>query len=551
MKWFIEKFNKLGVKSILDIGCGIGRHSDLFKSYTYLGIDIVRGYVDKAVKNSNLPYIVADATQLERHIVPNSFDAVLWFDSLEHLDKRDGIKALHYSIMVARKCVAVYTPNGFFKQTEDVWGENADEAQTHKSGWEVNDFKNAGFDEYHKEILNRRSGRVTIIRALLTKPKKQPTKLSDTHKEEITSLVNKTSCDPSYQRIEINSDVIKEGRVKSLTTWENIRNSGISFYNKSVCDIGCFNGYFSFKAEETGAKEVVGFDADAPAIETCNKLKDFRESNCKFVGRKFGGDWFFDKKYDVVMSLNMLHHVRKQVGELRYKEAIADLFKHCNEAIFEIDPVDNEIIAGIAEDYGFIPAKAIKGHRHGRLVVYFAPWLANKRIHVGDVCNYKGKNIKWVMSVMPPVTIESCLKILHGLVVSGEWEHDKLHNRIKNNIKSIEANVGANKNQPIHDLCLDSYDALISMNEFCHHDRIVRGSSIRIATRDYLRLIDCLNGIKSDVKLPPIGMRSGNRLFQGHFRVRSYIASGFADIELDYYDEEEYEKLDSKMYFVL
>ena len=191
--------------------------------------------------------------------------------------------------------------------------------------------------------------------------------------------------------------MIKDGRVGSLITWENTRNSGISLYNKSVCDIGCFNGYFSFKAEEVGAKEVIGFDADAPAIETCNKLKELRESNCQFVGRRFGNDWFFDKNYDVIMSFNMLHHVRKQVGVEKYEKAIRDLFAHCHEALFEIDPKDNEIITKIAEQCGFIPARTIKGHRHGRVVVYFAPWLTTKQIHIGDINNYKGKNINWVM----------------------------------------------------------------------------------------------------------------------------------------------------------
>jgi 2-polyprenyl-3-methyl-5-hydroxy-6-metoxy-1,4-benzoquinol methylase len=550
MDWFIEKFKKLGVKSILDVGCGIGRHASLFKDHNYLGIDIVRGYVDKAVKISDQPHIVLDATELEKHIVPNSFDAVFWFDSLEHLDKNVGLKALHYSVFVAKKCVAVYTPDGFLEQTEDVWGENAHDAQTHKSGWITDDFYKIGFDEYHKEVLRRRTGRVTIIRALLTKDQLK-TKISDEDKATINKFIDNTSCDPSYQRVEVKGDVIRDGRVGSLITWENTRNSGISLYNKSVCDIGCFNGYFSFKAEEAGAREVTGFDADAPAIETCNKLKELRESNCQFVGRRFGNDWFFDKKYDVIMSFNMLHHVRKQVGDEKYGKAIKDLFAHCSEALFEIDPKDNEIITDIANKCGFIPARTIKGHRHGRVVVYFAPWLTTKQIHIKDVNNYKGKNINWVMSVHPPLTVEACFEKLHELMDNGDWRPGKLYNRIVNNIKIIEHSMSNPKNQPVHDLCLDTYEALISMNEYHHRDRIVRGGTTQLVVRDYLRIIDCFNGVKSGIKLPPVGMRSGNRLFQGHFRTRVYIASGMTDIKLDYFDEEDYERIDSRTYFVV
>ena len=37
-------------------------------------------------------------------------------------------------------------------------------------------------------------------------------------------------------------------------------------------DTGCFNGYFSFKSLELGAKKVIGVDQNAPALKICNKL---------------------------------------------------------------------------------------------------------------------------------------------------------------------------------------------------------------------------------------------------------------------------------------
>ena len=70
MEWFLDKFKKLGVESILDVGCGIGRHADKFKNYAYFGVDIARKYIDRAVKESKLPYSVIDVTKLELAFVP-------------------------------------------------------------------------------------------------------------------------------------------------------------------------------------------------------------------------------------------------------------------------------------------------------------------------------------------------------------------------------------------------------------------------------------------------------------------------------------------------
>lgn len=560
MQWILRRFDDYKVESILDIGCGIGRFEKLFNKYRYLGLDIVSDYIKRASIGSHMSYVVMDAQEIREHFVPKSYDAVLLYDSLEHFEFEAGKRILNYASSIARKCVAVYTPSGFIKQTENVWGGNAGDAQVHKSGWTRDDLKALGFNEIHQQKIHiRAAGPIEVIRALRVLDHKDEISVSCDTAKDLSRYINNISSDPTYQRIEIGDTIIREGRVGSTISWKNIQDSGISFYNKTVCDIGCFNGFFSFKVEECGAKSVNGFDADASAIEVCSRLKKLKKSNCQFFGRRFGNKWFFDKKYDIIISLNMLHHVRKQVGLTKYKEAINDLFMNCKEAIFEIYPQDNEIIGEIAVEHGLIPAKTIKGHRHGRVVVYYAPWLTSKRVHIRNIKDCRGINLyKLLQNRNTPFTLEFCVAELDKIMQRKGWDHCRaynplLYNKLTNNINVISEYVhnGNPSNQPIHDLCLDSYETIMDMCDYVPREdkRIIRGNEAYTSARDYLRFIDCINGINNGIKLPPIGMRKRGRLFQGHFRVKSYIFCGMNDIELDYLDEPDYHE--HSVYFVL
>ena len=305
-----------------------------------------------------------------------------------------------------------------------------------------------------------------------------------------------------YQNVIIDG-VEKTGNAKSHISWENICNTGVSFYQKTVCDIGCFHGYFSFQAEEAGAKEVIGYEPEPVARARATEIGGLRGSNVKFVGRRFGESKFFDRRFDVVLALNMLHWVRKQVGIEKYKIALRELFESCDVAVFEVTPVDSVITREIALECGKIPARIIKGHRHGRDVIYFVPWADTKKINIKDVKDYVGCDI-----TVSPIDFERAIDALLPHLEKGDFD------AVKDCFFREEA-----VNQPIHDIAMKYY---------------------KTPAKNTLRLIDCINGLKAGVMLPPIGLKENNMLHQGHTRVRAYKLLGLCDIELDYYDKDTY-----------
>ena len=98
-------------------------------------------------EENNVEYfdiVRAEEKELRDKVVPKSFDCVVALDLIEHLDKSDGFKLIKIMESIARKKVIIFTPNGFLKQEpydDNIW-------QEHKSGWEVDEMKDLGFQVY-------------------------------------------------------------------------------------------------------------------------------------------------------------------------------------------------------------------------------------------------------------------------------------------------------------------------------------------------------------------------------------------------------------------
>jgi len=193
--------------------------------------------------------------------------------------------------------------------------------------------------------------------------------------KELLQFIDKTSGDPKYQTIELNGEVIRKGYAECWKSWENINKTGILWEGKSVCDLGCFNGYYCFKIEKAGAKEVVGYDRNGAALTISGKIAELTNSKCLFVKKEIGEPYLFDRKFDVILALNFLHHVEEEKGLLGFRRAIEAIFTHSNEVIFEVNEKEIFEISDAARVNGFSLIARIESHRKtqfgNRFILYF------------------------------------------------------------------------------------------------------------------------------------------------------------------------------------
>ncbi|HEX7297130.1 MAG TPA: class I SAM-dependent methyltransferase [Pyrinomonadaceae bacterium] len=138
------------VEVVLDLGPGICPQPFITQPYLHICVDAHGPYLErlKRERADDPKYVFVNAPW--DAVVPalpdNSVDTVFALDFIEHLDKADGRRMLREAERVARSQIVVYTPLGFFPQTyddptqPDRWGMDGAKWQTHRSGWNLDDF---------------------------------------------------------------------------------------------------------------------------------------------------------------------------------------------------------------------------------------------------------------------------------------------------------------------------------------------------------------------------------------------------------------------------
>lgn len=148
-KDFLITINELLSDShtLLDVGCGVGTTLKEFCCPIKIGVDAHRPYLENSETGLQLIKINFKAENLRGLFLPNSLDSVTLIDVIEHLDKETGFDVLQQVEEIAAKKVIVFTPRGFFRQLEvDHYGLGGESYQRHRSGWEVGDFENMGYN---------------------------------------------------------------------------------------------------------------------------------------------------------------------------------------------------------------------------------------------------------------------------------------------------------------------------------------------------------------------------------------------------------------------
>ncbi len=147
------------IVSILDVACGLSFKSKYIPAQIRVGVDIYEPYFQHI--ESDVPYVVVkhDIRKLRDIFVPKSFDLVIALDVIEHVTKEEGIELMRQCEEIAKKGVVIETPKGYVPQNVDIQGHGGDEWQTHRSGWEPEEFKDRGYEvvlrDYHMTDAKR------------------------------------------------------------------------------------------------------------------------------------------------------------------------------------------------------------------------------------------------------------------------------------------------------------------------------------------------------------------------------------------------------------
>jgi len=133
------------IVSILDVACGLSLKSKYIPAQIRVGVDIYEEYFKHI--ESDVPYVVLkyDIRRLREIFMPKSFDLVIALDVMEHLEKPESLDVLRQCEQIARKAVVIETPRGFLPTNIDILGYGGDEWQTHRSGWEPEEFEALGY----------------------------------------------------------------------------------------------------------------------------------------------------------------------------------------------------------------------------------------------------------------------------------------------------------------------------------------------------------------------------------------------------------------------
>ncbi|KJR45340.1 hypothetical protein UF75_4276 [Desulfosporosinus sp. I2] len=146
---FLSTINELLSDShtVLDIGCGVGETLKEFCCPIKIGVDAHRPYLERAKYAEQLIKLNFRAEHLSELFLPKSLDSVTLIDVIEHFEKEVAWDVLRQAEEIAAKKVIVFTPRGFFQQLDvDHYGLGGESFQRHRSGWEVEDFQNCGYN---------------------------------------------------------------------------------------------------------------------------------------------------------------------------------------------------------------------------------------------------------------------------------------------------------------------------------------------------------------------------------------------------------------------
>ena len=179
---------------------------------------------------------------------------------------------------------------------------------------------------------------------------------------------------PHYQTIEMPFNFVIGGNNMNHEhiSWDRIKPL-YDFRNKKVIDLGCQNGFFSFKVKESGARLVHAVDKSKESVNTAMEIAMVKGLPIKFWVMELISEEF-KEKYDCALLLNVIHHFKEPI------KMCEKVFKICNTLILEIminqtkveySIIDKDELCKAADEHGFMLKHDVDSVRDGRRILLF------------------------------------------------------------------------------------------------------------------------------------------------------------------------------------
>ncbi len=146
-------------ESVLDLGCGKDSIIKYCNIKDSLGVDAFEPYILESRENKiHNKYILKNINDVEFN--PNSFDAVIALEVLEHLPKGEGMNLLKKMERWAKKKVIISCPNGFVSQD----GYDNNSFQKHLSSWTPEEFREKGYEIFGFHGFKKLRGHMSDVK---------------------------------------------------------------------------------------------------------------------------------------------------------------------------------------------------------------------------------------------------------------------------------------------------------------------------------------------------------------------------------------------------
>lgn len=151
-----------------------------------------------------------------------------------------------------------------------------------------------------------------------------------------------TSIAPDYQVFDL-----VNGNVENIGQRMQQKLDAIPFpedlSGKSVLDVGCDFGFWSFLASQRGASKVLGLDrgrdVKGQGFVDLPEMNNERGTSCEFQSVNLGKQWKVFGKHDIVLLMSLYHHIYHQCES--HLPIWYWLYRHTAESLIWENPTDN------------------------------------------------------------------------------------------------------------------------------------------------------------------------------------------------------------------